>query len=771
MNSERFPLPALAKELESCQESQFGWILKKLASPDYIDEQLLKSDIALVVAKISKLLRSNEDYNVWKGCHAAVVFCSHNPLVLCCHSGQLLTIIYSKLEQKLEYHSSSTQNICNKIILDSLVFATSKIIELMRNKPTLSREHLVPKLKAIIPCLIRITPSKPELCLPVLKSLLLHHSTTFRPFATKYRQVLADLICKEYTNFSEKVQILVCDNYAYLHLIKLQAKGSQDDSQSHHKSFQDETWRIGILSILTQFKPVLELCDEIVELDHDQDLRNIIKTLIFDNLYETDLPTIDKDLPGLKVDLNEPTTLREIPRRLHLLIDLLLPFLSLSTPYPVRIPLNACLSLFEALLSLTKNFLPLKREIRRDAELVSVVTDILPCIQFAGIRLITVMVETFGKCCVSMLPSILGSLEYFIPIHQKTKTVDIKKCKLMDSEFLHFFHLLNVLFPHIGHQMLEFGLFSKVIEVALSLLEVVNPVDYLTNQKPNCMPSSKNGLKKQKRENSLGALSDMYTHSEPFVIDIPFTLYGEVNMLFRGLLSNWKLPSTEQCKIIRYSISNSLKFRQDYGYIPSSFVQLLRTEVIYPGNERVSILPIAISLLKGSCDEIFDLLCHPRLPMGMIYHTNKPVDLAQEELNEEEHGSAVDLENHADMAEAGNDSTHATKDEFNIKEDLKRSKVEPTVQSPKRQKLKKDIPLFQNQKIEILEKHEEGSFIAKQNETETTETTEAKNQVKNIEKFSSHSLMGEEYKQGSSPESDTEFVIPQIALSDDDEDS
>lgn len=767
MNLERYPLHSLAKELESCQESQFQLILKKLASPVYIDEQLLKSELALVITKISKLLRSSEDYDVWKGCHAAVVFCTYNPLVLCCHGGQLLSIIYSKLEQKAEYHSSSCQDICEKMALDSLVFAVSTIIELMRNKPTLSREHLVPKLKAIMPCLIGLTRWEPELCLPVLKSLLFKHSTTFRPFANKYRQVLTNLICNEYTRLNKKTQRLVCEDYAYLHLIKLQAQGGHDDSQAHHKSFQDETWRVGILSVLAQFKPVLELCDEILELDHDQDLKNLIKSLSYETFYQNDLPTVDKLLPGLKLDLNEPMTLWQIPQRLHLLVDLLLPFLSLPTPYAVRIPLNACHLLFEALLSLTTNFLPLKREIRRDAELVSVISEILPCVQFAGIRLISVMIETFGKSCLSILPSILGSLEFFIPTQPKSKKVDIKKCNMLKPEFLQVFELLNMLFPHMGHQFFEFDLFTKLIEVALASLEDVQLVKHLIDGKHDNSHSNKNGSnKKQKKESSLGALSDMYTHSEQFIVKTPFSWYDQVNLFLRGLLSNWKLPSSQQAKIIRYSINTALTFRQEFGYIPDSFVQLLRTEVTYPGNERVSILPIAVSLLKGSCDDVFDLLCHPRLPMSVVHHISK-LNTTEKELEEEKPESDIELENQASLGEVI-EEPHVMDTSSGSKEN-KRSRPESLMEQAKRQKFINEVPIFQEQKTEIQKTYEEPQFIPNGADNEV-EVGKARIEETETEKSIAETVMDRATEEESSSESDSELVIPQIALSDDDDD-
>lgn len=754
MSSDILPLSVAAKQLEYCEGSQFQLILKTLSSPSYIDEQLLKSELPLMATKVQKLLHSNNDYEVWKGCHASMVLCSYNPLALCVHGGQFLTVIYSKLEQKVEYRSTSTEIFSDKIVLKSLTFALSALMDLMRGKPTLSRESLVPKLKAIIPCLIDLTVFEPELCLPALKDLLFKNSTTFRPYANKYRQVLSKLISQEYYNLNLNTRSLVCENYAYLHLIRLQAQNSQDEHQAHHKSFHDETWRIGILSILSQFKPVLEVCDEILDLEHDQDLKSLIKGLQYDNLYPSDLPTSDKILPGLKIDLNEPLTLWHLPQRLNLLIDLLTPFLSLPTPYTVRIPLGACVSVFEGLLGMTRNFLPLRREIRRDAELVSVICDVLSHVQFSGVRLLKLLVQNFGKCCLPMLPSLLGSLEFFIPLKLKSKSIDIKRCKLMKSEFLQYFQLLNLLFPLMGYQLQELDYFQKLVEVALTLSDDENLVNLLSNEGPVKTQSSNTG-KKQKKDISVGALSDMYTHADQFILRTPLIWYNEINKFLGGLLSNWKLPSSQQVKIIRYCVQTSLSLKQKIGYVPQSFVELLRTIVIHPGNERVSILPIAVTLLKGSNDEVFDLLCHPRLPMNMI-HNVKVSGSFIEGQNQEEVPLNGDLENAADIPE----------DEEEVKEENeeKNDEVEPILkrsvplvseepEPPKRQKLDTNIPLFQAQNTEVLKVEDEAPKVPKKEE-----------QIEAVQETRSTPAHEE------SSDSDSEVVIPQINLSDDEED-
>lgn len=764
MSSEFFPVTAIAKQLESATISEFQTLLKLLRQPEYINEKLLKSELALLLTKTLALLRSSNDEHVWRGCHTAVVICAYNPLVLCSHSGQLLAAIYAKLEQKVDYYNSTMATLHGKVLFETLVFAISNLIELMRDKPTLSRESLTPKLKVIIPTIINLAQYQPKICLPVLKRLLYKNTTTFKPFVSKFRQVLAHKISDSYEQFDTETQKLLCESFAYLHLIKIHTASSQDEALAHHKSFHDENWRIGMFSILCQFKPIIELCGEILDLEQDRELGSLINSLKCDNIYKADEKVAEFSLARLKLDMNSPLTLWEIPRRLNLLIDLLSAFICLPTPNAIRVPFGTCVNICEALLSMTRNYLPLRRDLRRDSQLTSVINQVIPQIQYSGIRLLSKIVDGYGKSCLSLLPSILGSLELFIPLKPKSTNIDFEKCSVLKKEFLSLFKTVNLLFPHMGHQFHEIDLFTKLTDVALYLSEDISLADLLFNKQQTETKNNLNGSKKkQKKETSQGALSDLYTHSDKFEIRNLGSWHDEINLFLRGVLSSWKLPSNQQTKIIKYSILYSLKLKEEFGYIPDSFVQLLRTEVIYPGNERVSILPIAVSLLKNSNDNVFDVICHPRLPMGLIHPHRKPAeDLdALEGKDEKERKASVTSEDF---------STEAAKKIQSDNEKLSIANGEEELTAPGNTAIEIDESLIFKKRsmdqgvteVEIIKRHKV-SDITSTNEIKINQkiAAEAQGDYQGSKKTKAES---------GSEEDDSEFEIPTIQLSDDDGD-
>ncbi|QLG73060.1 hypothetical protein HG535_0E01440 [Zygotorulaspora mrakii] len=761
MNTDTFPVTVIAKQLESATASEFQTLLNLLRSPDYINEKLLKSELALLITKTLALLRSSDDEKLWRGCHVSVVICSFNPLVLCSHSGQLLAAIYSKLEQKVEYYASTINTPYGTFLFETLVFAISSLWELMRDKPTLSRESLTPKLKAIIPTLISLAQYQPKFCLPLLKKLLYRSTTTFKPFASRFRQLLITKLSKGYAQYDRETQILLCENYAYLHLIRINPAQTQDEALAHHKAYLDENWRIGLFSVLSQFKPIIELCEEILQVDQDGDLKALINSLNFDSYYKEEERNEHNSLPGLKLDMNEPLTLCELPKRLNLLVDLSSAFITSSTPYAVRIPFGICINISEALLSMTRNYLPLRRDLRRDGQLTSIINTTIPQIQFCGVRFLSNICEVYAKNFLSMIPSVLSSLELFIPLKAKSTIVDLEKCSLLRKEFLQVFQLLNTLFPHMGHHFQEIDLITKLLDVALHLSEDLVLIDTFFKQQSIDKIANQPGMKKrQKKENTPGALSDLYTHSDKFNIKNIQLWHDEINFFLRSVLSNWKLPSHQQIKILKHSVCRSLKLKEQLGYIPKSFVELLRTEVLYPGNERVSVLPIAVSLMKGATDDVFDLLCHPRLPMGIIHSVNKPIAHTEESFENVSEGKYG--EPFAEPQEVADESETIRGDE-----QLEDPPVSSKTEDPKVFIKPENVV----QSKEHLTNIHETLILKKRSVDQGIDEVQIVKRLKTEEIVPKNETVAakEELNPHASEEEDSEFEIPAIQLSDDDE--
>lgn len=770
------PLPVLAKQLAIAEGYEFQNILKQLRSSNYINEKILKSDLALLVTKIQKLLKSSDDFDIWKGCHTTVVICTFNPLVLGSHGGQLLNLIYTQLEKKVTYYSNTVSSNQGRILLETLVFTLSKLMDLLRDKPTLSRESLVPKLKAIIPTLISLAECDPKTALPLLKKLLLKNTTTFKPYVNKLRAVLSNMLSKKYQFFNKETQRLICDTFAYLHLIKINAPQNVDESSAHHKALEDETWRIGLNSVLYEFQPLVKMCNDIVDFEQDKTLKNLIFQLL--PKPNDSFKSVTKDiLPSLSLDLNTPLSLWELPNRLHLLADLLTSFISLPTPYPVRIPIGSINLACEALLGITCNYLPLKRELRSDAELLGVINDILPEMQFVGIKIWKNCSTVLDKLFVSNCDSILASLELFIPLIKKTNKIDFNKCLVLKEKFLVLLELTNILLKNIGHSVRELNFIKKLVDVSIHLTEPISLTANLFINKDNLKTSAKNNNnnnnnKKQKKDN-LGTLSDLYTHSNAFLMKSSIELYDQINNFLCAILSTQFLPSSQQIKVIKYAVTMSLKFKNINYSIPSSFVNLLRYVVLFPSKERVSILPIAISILKETGDDVFDTMCHSKLPFSAIHQVTELAksSLEEQEIEDNQDDEMIDVYDLEHSSGTTNEEenkkvTEDVKAEEKIEKDDTKKNNLPAVEAH-------SDPDFDSSKImrkrsigEVVNESENNAPIFnKQSKTTSHEDTTSSTTMPTLTAQSAPVAVVE----NDEDDSDSDFVIPEIELSDEEE--
>lgn len=791
-----------ARRLESVSGSDFQHLLNQIKSPVYVDETILKSELSLLVTKVVKLLRSNDSpneyYAIWKGCHTAVIICSFNPLVLMAYGGQLLAGIFDKLEHFTNYFESHVPTLEFETLLSTLVSSLTLLMDLMRKNPTLSREHLIPKLKAIIPILIKLSEYKPLLTLPVLSKLLYKHSTTFRPFANKYRAVLQTILSSEckVNNMDNHLKKLVCRNYAYLHLIKVNTASNNNVNANNHStsSFPDENWRLGLFSVLRQYQPIFKLFYELLDMDQDEQLKKLINNLPAVKSDDTNADTSGLSYgEALKLDLNEPLSLLKIVDRIRLLNDLLFAFITSPTPFAIRVPMKLINDIAEILINLNIKYLSIKRELRHDQDLCTVIEDILIKLQSEGIQIWLKLVETYGKQCLIYIPNVINSLNLFIPLLPKSNNViNYPLCDQLSGVFNDIFKLINLCLPHLGHQLTtELDVLSKLIDVAMHLVDEKSLLEPFFEtqrrqriEKIGTKPVQKN--KKKNKSDTNGTLSDLYTHSSNFDVKINLEQYDTINRFLYNILNNWKLSSFLQIRITKYAINKSVHFKQMFKAIPRSFVRLLRVIVINPGFERVSILPIAVSLLSEQSDDVFDVLCHPRLPVGIIYNMNRssnnydPIeekdDLLVDELKQME-GSRVNqdleerqsLENMKSFINNGSETSKETVPNTSVDESMilkrggsngiesfedvrsKRVKIDDRLQSVE---FNKDQPITSL----LLENERQGGNIKNEDTTEN-----------NDNKIDDKEIYNDEEKEENEDEDEDEFVIPEIELSDDEE--
>ena len=640
MASSCIPLPNVARLLETGSAADLQTVLQTLASLGYINEGLIKSDMGIFNAKLLKLLRSSDDADVWKGCHATSVICHYNPLFLLTYVNQLFGAIYSKLSQKVEHYSTTVSTNSGRTVLETLTLTLGALMNLMRGKPTISRESLVPNLRAIIPTLINLCQYEPKICLPILEQLLYKHSTTFRPFMNRYGTLLKSLLSERFDLFDDNTRDLLCKNFAYLHLKKPQAQQVQDENQASNKPNPDDTWRDGLFSVLIEFKPVIDICNHFLDFEQDKDFVKLVESLPNGSQIKTKQ---DPFLPPLSIDMNQPLTLWAIYDRLHLLCKLVEAFVTSPTPFPIRVPIGSLHTICEALLGVCRKYIPLRREVQRDSELIVAIDSLLPKIQICGVRLWLKLIKVYGKSLLLYSGSMLGSIELFIPLKPKSNDIDMEQCKFLGNEFLDVFKLTNLMLRDMGCQAEDGDLINKLLEIALELSEDRSMLQNL-GKKSDVSVKTRGQKANKGAKTQMGTLTDLYTHPEQFRLRTTLEWFTEANKFIKFVLENRKLGTGLQIQVIRYAISQSLALKDRNGqHIPQSFIELLRAIVLNPGHEKTSILPIAVSLLRDSGDEMLDLFCHPRLAVSsIIYSTGKNViGLEKEEMEEEQTKSPV----------------------------------------------------------------------------------------------------------------------------------
>ncbi|SSD59934.1 related to Pre-rRNA-processing protein RIX1 [Saccharomycodes ludwigii] len=792
MSDTLIPLSLIIPQLESASGAEFEAILKILRSKKYVNQSLLKSDLSLLSAKILKLLNAvssnndNADFSVWKGCHLAMVLCTYNPVFLCAYSNSILTALCHRFQLLSDDYTGQVVNKpCGRAILKTVVFSITIITDLLRGKPALTRECLTPKLPLIISNLVYLSKYEPEICLPVIHKLLQKNTVTFKPFANKFFQVLNSLIVNNFFYFNLETQQLITDSFAVLHLIKFDIKelnSEKDVTKQHQKKLLDIQWRKEVNWILAQFKPIVELI-KVSLLDFSADDQ-------ISHLYES-LPRAEKSVsdhdekfvlkfPALDLDLNEPVSLFQIEKRLDILCKLLISLIRLPTPFPIRVPLPVIINVSEVLLNLTTNFLPLQKGLRRDEEVTSVITNVLPKIQFKGVVLLKACLDTFGGCMVPYTTNILNSLEQYIPLlssvkaskhtdqHVNNAKINYFKCTdILSYEFGIVFKITSELLKeYIGKNTIEneSTLFAKLVDVALHLTQsesLIGSTAQVNNNTINpSLSSKKNNKRISKQQNAImGSMSDLYSHPGEFYKYSSLSLYDEINNFLGNMVKYVVLSSTQQIKITKYAIVNCVKFKD-----VESFKKLVKYLVLYPGTEKVSILPIACSLLKD--DEMIEILRNPKLPINFIQNAKKigeeKFSKEEESEDEDEEGEAGEAEDVIGGKEAINSIVNGNSTETNFVTTLKLSEEENTSE-PIQLKGNEDKIFKRKQDDITIEKEDEEQDETKRIKISVTKTDIPPSEiyVKNDKDVIKNSENEDKDSDGS------DFEIPELDVSED----
>ena len=108
------------------------------------------------------------------------------------------------------------------------------------------------------------------------------------------------------------------------------------------------------------------------------------------------------------------------------------------------------------------------------------------------------------------------------------------------------------------------------------------------------------------------ALSDILSHEHLFMTNIPTITITTVRSFINQIITKIILPPTQHYKIMRYLIIESIhaKYYNLYHNVPIELKKLLINAVLYPGYDKISILPIISTILSD--DPLLGVFNNPK---------------------------------------------------------------------------------------------------------------------------------------------------------------
>lgn len=688
MTDSLLPIEAIIPLLEGDRiyECDFKIILQSLANNSTFKDASA-SDINHLCSRVNNYLSSKKIFYQWIGCKLFVVINLHLKVMLSGHCSQLISSLVDVVESKC--FNQDPQNVDQRQLatLASACEALQFIILRIRSKPSLTREVLTPRLPAIISSLISIVSIVPDQALSVLYDLLLHNSTTFRPFGSKFEKALRFLVAGDANYYSidpHTVRLV----FKCLALVSFNlARGAISDS-----------WNSRVNNLILELKSVLGLYREFIETSEDSDFVAAFK---HSPVLPQDLSQLKLVFGNMNVDVVEnPLDIFKVSKRINAISDLLIAYLSVSTGCAIKVPLGTVLIVADLLCRINTDISPIKSDIR-DPSLRSFLSQSLRQCNRAGVRVIRCLSDKFPAELLPHYLSILASLDSAIPACINNGRIILDEAKIAAN-----LSLVEDIVSTVTKLLSETSVLSDPsliqhsVGAALLLVKPEKPEIDEVASKPN-VEVSKDGRKrrrrKRRRNNADIVVSDLISHPEMFVLHAsPRTLHI-VRAFVAEALKKCKLSPSNVVKIVRFAILDGVK-NKDILDRPTSenrdILQLLETIALYPSQRGVSwsVIPV-ISSLIGKHDEIMSILVNPRFPPFGTIVEKKVQEEEEEEMEEVDYTpiESVKVADHPivdDAVKAINDShledvSSEKKSEFKVDIKEVEKKMKQVVEQPK----------------------------------------------------------------------------------------
>lgn len=655
------PLSVILKELEGAPSSIIE-IVSSLRNDKTILQEISKVQRKHLVSRTLALSKSPKEYNKW--CGTVIIRAIGNDYEVLANEG---VNILGQLIKNLENYNGTI----NVKILLTTIDAINYVCQNIRGKPTLTREILTPKLSTIISLYIEKLQYNPLLIIKSLTNILRHHPTTFRPFGNKLASYLSGLMnLPEFCSFPRELQNAIFKTLAALPAIE--------------KNDPEATWENNVNDIIKQIKSVAIIYQEFLNFTDDQELVNMINKL--PELNES----VKITLPNLSIDINEPMTIYEISSRIEILLSLLSSYITNETQFTVKIPLGIVLLTIQLLCSINTRFLSFKYDVR-DELVKNIISSTILRNQHNSVKFINKLVHTYKGNLLPHIISILETLEVMIPF--KNKKVDYQELIRNEGFYCDILSCVNVCLS-LTKNWSDTSILLRFIDVSLFLVEprIDNLQSNSNLQQQPQQPQAGNGNKKlkKKKNGSSVPLSDLLSHQHLFVNSIGSNTIKVVRQFLNRIITVVSLPLTYHYKIMRFIIIEAVnaKYYNNEHKLPIELTKLLINSIIYPGFEKISILPIVSSILGD--DALLSVFNNPRFPPLPMYIKRATIDELdsqdhdeemEQELNQMETESN-ELQTEADNIESGevnvqNNETPATESNEVVEDSLpKRRKLE-----------------------------------------------------------------------------------------------
>ncbi|CAK9439888.1 uncharacterized protein LODBEIA_P39880 [Lodderomyces beijingensis] len=589
---------------------------------------LSKSQLQHLTSRTLQLVRSPDTYTRWYGLNVMSVLVS-NYVILANDGANFMTQLMAILE-----NYNSTIDI---VILRQTIECLMVMMREVRDKPTLTREILTPKLGAVIALLTELVQFDATLCISSLFEILSHHPTTFRPHANKFRAKLVGLVRDGFGEFPSDLKMCVGRSLAMLPVIE--------------KNEPEAKWGADVRGLIGEICGLVNVYAEFLNFRDDSSLAGLIAKLPQgkkSNNKDNDGGDQQVIFDPLDIDLNRLESVFGLSDRVECLMELLSCFLTTGGVSRCKVPLGSVLVLCELIFSINTRFLSFKSDVR-DSEVRQVVQATLNRNYIAAYKLMNSLLS-FRGALVPHLGQILNMMEFIIPMVQNKK-INSEAVKRYDEVYVELISCVSNYLDLVG-VVSDQASILPFVDVALILIEPRNleassqPQDQQQQLTGGNTDSTGKKHAKKRKNQSAAPLSDILSHQHLFQSSVPQQSLTVVESFLNRVIRKAPLPSNQHYKILKFIIRECIQYKNSSleHSVPKQLRELLVGAVLNPGYGNNNILPIVSSILGH--DETVSVFNNPRLPALPQYRSDAVDEdfLVEEEEREEGDGGEVTRE-------------------------------------------------------------------------------------------------------------------------------